>query len=232
MLCLAAATVMAVFQGSASALEARISSALQGARGAASPPPEAITLVKVAPAFVSPWGQDIGSADLAYETAGLLSMGPQYELPPDVGSPSVTAREAALHYYRQALLLRPSWGTAWARLAQVKASLGQVDSELEQAIALARRLAPYEREAVSMSLQAAMISWPALSPAARSLLWTMVDQALAGNLRRQVVQWSLSYGLSDYVAARLTPEEARDLRRRASRQQAGKDSVFSGARFR
>jgi hypothetical protein len=108
--------------------------------------------------------------------------------------------EALLEALRQALRLRPVWARGWARLAYAKASLGQYDADLSQALRQALRLGPHEHEVREMVAWVGLSAWDRLPHATRELVWPVIARA-AGDpfLRSDIVRWAVDFGMAAYL---------------------------------
>jgi hypothetical protein len=112
--------------------------------------------------------------------------------------------EAALEALRHALRLRPVWARGWARLAYAKASLGQYDFGLSQALRQALRFGPHEHEVREMVAWVGLSAWDHLPHATRELAWPVIARA-AGDpfLRSDIVRWAVDFGLAAYLEPHL-----------------------------
>lgn len=83
-----------------------------------------------------------GNAEIAEWHARVALLGAaSAQLPPDE---SARLRADAIAALREAVAMRPRWPYAWATLALAKAAAGEVDEELERAVANAARFGPHE----------------------------------------------------------------------------------------
>ncbi|MEM7407778.1 MAG: hypothetical protein AAF458_20980 [Pseudomonadota bacterium] len=123
---------------------------------------------------LNPWNADY-TADMA--RLYIWQSWQQVERP---GAAEAYTRAAA-HLYRETLARRPSWGYAWAELADTVATTDGISAEVETAVRLSGRLAPYEQQALRRVLWVALPSWPALDADMRDEVRTLVRNALRLN---------------------------------------------------
>jgi hypothetical protein len=221
---LLAGTGFAAFRATGALLVERVENAEQQWR-AAGRAGDASSLLTAAPAYLSPFGSDLGDAVLAYAVADLLALEATFN-----GDASGGSGPGAVTHLRRTLELRPAWGRAWARLALLKTLLGQVDAEMLQALGNARRFAPEETDVDTMVLHAAVLALPELPPSAREEYWPLIESALQGPKRKQVLRWASRAALSAYLARALGPDAFENLKPKTRDVQRFRASPYSGMR--
>jgi hypothetical protein len=115
-------------------------------------------------------------------------------------------QEEALDLYQEATIwariaavTRPSWGSAWAYFALLKALLGEIDSEMESALVSGLKLSPNETDVQLLSFQAFMRAAPRLSLETRILIWPEITRVINGPRKAELHRWVTSTPLSSYA---------------------------------
>lgn len=147
---------------------------------------------------LNPWNADY-SADLA--RLYVWQSWQQVERP----TAGEAYARAAAFMYRTSLTQRPSWGYAWAELADTAAAADGMTFEVLTALRLTRRLAPFEEQALRRALWIALPSWSSLNEGMREEVRALARNALRLGVR---TRWL------GHLAARFNWRgELRDLRR-------------------
>lgn len=87
-------------------------------------------------------------------------------------------RELAIQYFRTTTQLRPSWGFAWAHLAQSKIINQELDKETIAALEKAMVLAPWEIGVQSKVISVGFALWANLSPDVQEQLLRELERAV------------------------------------------------------
>lgn len=87
-------------------------------------------------------------------------------------------RRAAARFYGEAVRRRPSWGFAWAHLAENRLLLGLADEDYRRALDNAIRLAPWEPGVQHKVARMGMASWRSLPESQREAVRATVRRAL------------------------------------------------------
>lgn len=97
------------------------------------------------------------------------------------------SRQRAIDAYRTSTTLRPAWPEGWANLALQKAFQGQIDEELDLAIARATALGAWDPRVQILVAEAGSMTWPYLNEASQTAIINNLQRAFS--VDRTVIQF-------------------------------------------
>lgn len=86
-------------------------------------------------------------------------------------------RRASVVRFRQTVRRRPTWGSAWAELAEGSALVQGYSAEARHALRRAARLGPFEPGVQTKVVWLGVLAWPSLSSEERALVRAAAERA-------------------------------------------------------
>ncbi len=124
-------------------------------------------------------------------------------------------RETAISHYREAAELSPSWGFAWAHLAQVKVLNRQLDQEMLHALEKAMVFSPWEPGTQRKVIHIGIALWKHLPTPLHDQLIRSVQRALQeNNAPTSIISLAQGYGWLDHLRPLLIQDRHKKLLKR------------------
>lgn len=97
---------------------------------------------------------------------------------PSRSSKSKSLLKKAVNYYKQAVLLRPSWGLYWINIAQSEIRLGLRGKNVFKHVKQALLLDPWNPNVQKGAIRIGLILWPKLTVDDKKMVQNVVEKAL------------------------------------------------------
>lgn len=95
-------------------------------------------------------------------------------------------RTDIINYYQAAIQRQPFWPYHYVHYARTKAELGEIDSEMMQALKTAHQFGPYEVYTLHTIIDLGLRNWPKLDEPTRLLTADAVDRSLTWDVRDEL----------------------------------------------